>query len=171
MWKGRDQASWSLFFFNLINKSLILHFVMLREEEEEGRKVSHRISPGNPGVTTGALCPACLHVTPGIEYWPSRLAAEVFLTAQSSLRSWKSKEVSSRLFLGLEPVDLARTAGTRAGPAEYRRGQSPARCGSRGRTRLARNPPPTRGLQSVVPATELEAEQKAPCGGQPPATQ
>lgn len=40
LWKGRDQAlmeSFFFFFFNLINKSLILNFVMLRKEEEEGK--------------------------------------------------------------------------------------------------------------------------------------
>ena len=51
LWKGRDQALMEsfFFFFNLINKSLILNFVMLRKEEEEGDKASHRISPWQPG--------------------------------------------------------------------------------------------------------------------------
>ena len=97
LWKGRDQALMeSFFFFNLINKRLILHFVMLREEEEEGRKVRHRISPWQSGESPGALCPASLHVTPGIEYFGCpALRRRCYLTAQSSLRSWKGKEVSS----------------------------------------------------------------------------
>ena len=36
------------FFFNLINKSLILNFVMLRKEEEEGEKATHGEVNGYP---------------------------------------------------------------------------------------------------------------------------
>lgn len=167
-----------LFFFNLINKSSILNFVLVRKGELEGKRVSHRIFLWQTGDCV--LRSWFAHYARGRSS-VRQLSSEFRGFRKKPLRVKLSAElgggeVSSLLLLGPCSKEPCRP---RAGPARQRpRGRrrsaasraAPDLPGAAPRAPgLARNPPLSRP-QSVVPAAELAEEQKPVCGGRPPAT-
>lgn len=140
--------------------------------------MSHRIFPRKSGLPMGI--PSCTYATLCLRWntSPTRPSGGLqFLAAQISLQSWDGGEVSSpALPRTLAPTDPGQGGDPTPGPAPRSQraqlrglgrivGRLPV-----GGPGLARNPPFAPGLQSVVPATELAAEQKPLCGGQAPAT-
>lgn len=102
--------SWSLFLFYLINKSSILNFNLVRKEEEEGRRVSHRISPWQTGESPRALRRAGLHLMPRVENLGSPVPrrSSVFDSPELSARVGR---FLPRLFLGLGTCGPGRGSG------------------------------------------------------------
>lgn len=140
---------------------------MLREEEEEGEKGEPQdFSLAIRGVTRGIV--SCLFARYAWDriLRPSRLAAEVFNSPELSAELEKQRGFFPALPRARNQRTWPGISRTRRPRAEYRgararRGAAP--CGGPAWQRRPR----TRGLQSVVPATELEAEQKAPVAASP----